>query len=119
MTPCPHGALRLRSAPDRVVRIGVDATCWANSRGYGRFARELLRAMVASAPGDEFLCIGDRASLDAFPLEAPNMRRVEVSLSASPTIAAAADGHRRWGEVQTSRYPLRLVFEDVEPRTWV
>ena len=27
------------------MRIGVDATCWANARGYGRFARELTRAL--------------------------------------------------------------------------
>ena len=29
------------------VRIGVDATCWANRRGYGRHARSLLTAAVA------------------------------------------------------------------------
>lgn len=58
-----------------------------------------MRALVAHAPNDEFLCIGDRASLDAFPLDAPNMRRVEVSLSASPTVAAAADGHRSIGDM--------------------
>lgn len=23
------------------MRIGVDATCWANRRGYGRYARSL------------------------------------------------------------------------------
>jgi glycosyltransferase involved in cell wall biosynthesis len=29
------------------VHIGVDATCWLNTRGYGRHARGLLRALVA------------------------------------------------------------------------
>jgi alpha-1,3-rhamnosyl/mannosyltransferase len=28
------------------MRIGIDATCWANERGYGRFTRELVGAMV-------------------------------------------------------------------------
>jgi len=28
------------------MRIGVDCTCWANGRGYGRFTRELLGAPV-------------------------------------------------------------------------
>ena len=28
------------------MRIGVDATCWHNRRGYGRHARALLRALV-------------------------------------------------------------------------
>lgn len=76
------------------VRIGVDATCWANSRGYGRFARELIGALVAHAPHDTFVCIGDRASLDACPLHFPNVELREVSLSASPSVAAAADGNR-------------------------
>ena len=29
---------------DVALRIGIDATCWANGRGYGRFTRELVRA---------------------------------------------------------------------------
>ncbi|MCC6316240.1 MAG: glycosyltransferase family 4 protein [Gemmatimonadaceae bacterium] len=76
------------------MRIGVDATCWANARGYGRFARELMRALVEHAPDDRFICIGDQTSLDAFPLEAPNVERHVVTLSATPSVAAAADGHR-------------------------
>ncbi len=32
------------------MRIGVDATCWANGRGYGRFTRQLLPAMAQQAP---------------------------------------------------------------------
>ena len=76
------------------MRIGVDATCWANGRGYGRFARELMREMVALAPEHEFLCIGDPESLAAFDLRAPNLRRVPVVLGAPPAVAASADGHR-------------------------
>ena len=76
------------------MRIGVDATCWANTRGYGRFARELMRALVVYAPDDRFVCIGDRVSLDACPLDASNVELHEVRLSASPTLAAAADGNR-------------------------
>ncbi len=74
--------------------IGVDATCWANGRGYGRFARELLRAMTRQAPGDQFVCFGDRRAFEAFPDPAPNVRRIEVALKESPTVAAAADSHR-------------------------
>jgi glycosyltransferase involved in cell wall biosynthesis len=76
------------------VRIGVDATCWANARGYGRFARELMRALVALAPQHRFLCFGDRRAFEAFPLAAPNVERIEVALHESPTAAAAADGAR-------------------------
>ena len=33
------------------MRIGVDATSWFNTRGYGRFARNALTRLVA-ADGD-------------------------------------------------------------------
>ncbi len=77
-----------------LLRIGVDATCWANLRGYGRFARELLRAIVREAPQHEFVCFADRPSLDSFAFTAANMRRVEVPLAMSPASAAAANGYR-------------------------
>jgi glycosyltransferase involved in cell wall biosynthesis len=74
--------------------IGVDATCWANGRGYGRFARELMRAMARAAPDDTFICFGDRRSFEAFPEPLPNVRRIEVRTSESPTMAAAANSFR-------------------------
>lgn len=33
------------------MRVGIDLTCWANPRGYGRFTRGLVRALFA-APSD-------------------------------------------------------------------
>jgi glycosyltransferase involved in cell wall biosynthesis len=76
------------------MRIGVDAVCWANGRGYGRFTRELVPAMAAAAPGDSFVCFLDARAADAFDLTAPNVRRVIVDLEHSPTAAASADGSR-------------------------
>jgi glycosyltransferase involved in cell wall biosynthesis len=74
--------------------IGIDATCWANGRGYGRFARELMRAMTRLAPDDQFVCFGDRRSFEAYPDPAPNVRLVAVAVDESPTVAASADSHR-------------------------
>jgi glycosyltransferase involved in cell wall biosynthesis len=82
------------------MRIGVDATCWANGRGYGRFARELLRAMTRLAPDDTFICYGDQRAFAAYPDPAPNVELRDVPLSESPTLAAAAD---------SSRSPLDLL----------
>ena len=67
------------------MRIGVDACCWTNLRGYGRFTRELLRTLVARAPDDEFVCFADTHTLNRFDLDAPNVRRVGVRLSACTT----------------------------------
>ena len=76
------------------MNIGVDATCWANGRGYGRFARELMRAMTRLAPEDRFICFGDRRAFDAYPDPEPNVELREVAVSESPTVAAAADSNR-------------------------
>ena len=76
------------------MRIGVDVTCWANGRGYGRFIRQLLPAMVRQAPNHEFTFFLDSASDVALDLEAPNLKRLVVPLGQAPTAAARADGYR-------------------------
>lgn len=76
------------------MRIGVDATCWANERGYGRFTRELVRAMVEMSPDDVFVCFLDPSSAACFDLARPNVRRVVVDLSEAPAMAASASGSR-------------------------
>ena len=81
-------------------RIGIDTSCWANGRGYGRFTRELVSAMVARAPSDEFVCFMDARAAELFDLDAPNVRQVVVPQGRSPT-EAAADG--------SSRSPLDML----------
>jgi glycosyltransferase involved in cell wall biosynthesis len=81
------------------LRIGVDASCWVNGRGYGRFTRELLRVMVSESPSDEFICFADARAAERFDLAAPNVRLVRVELGESPTEAAAADGYRSPGDL--------------------
>lgn len=86
------------------MRIGVDATCWANARGYGRFTRELLAAMVALAPGDEFVFFLDARADAVFELRAPNVTREVVAQKVSPTEAAGADGSRSpWDMLRLTR----------------
>lgn len=76
------------------MRFGIDATCWANVRGYGRFTRELCGAMVPLAPEHEFVFFADEAAARVFELAAPNVKLVTVAQSVAPTKAAAADGAR-------------------------
>ena len=74
--------------------IGVDATCFANARGYGRFTKQVLTAMVHGAPDDTFVCFLDSRAAAEFTLDRPNVRRVIVNLGNSPTLAASATGRR-------------------------
>ena len=81
------------------MRIGVDASCWVNGRGYGRFTRELLPEMVVRSPTDEFIFFADARAAERFDIDAPNVRVVRVGLAASPTEAAAAGGFRSPGDL--------------------
>ena len=76
------------------MKFGVDATCWTNGRGYGRFTRHLLPAMARLAPGDQFLCFLDAAAAAKFDLILPNVRPIIVDQGQAPTDAAAAEGYR-------------------------
>lgn len=76
------------------MRIGIDATCWANERGYGRFTRELVGAMPALAPSHEFVCFLDRRAADRFRLTAPNVRPIVVHQHVAPTLAASSGSSR-------------------------
>ncbi|HUR28909.1 MAG TPA: glycosyltransferase, partial [Planctomycetota bacterium] len=76
------------------LSIGVDATCWANARGYGRFTREICGAMVSEGARHRFTFFADERAAACFELRAPNVRLVTVAQSVSPTRAAAADGNR-------------------------
>jgi glycosyltransferase involved in cell wall biosynthesis len=76
------------------MRIGIDATCWANERGYGRFTRELVGAMAALGREHEFLCLLDRQAASGFRLTGANVRPVVVDQGVSPTAAASASSYR-------------------------
>src|SRR3954465_9434940 len=76
------------------MRIGIDASCWINGRGYGRYTRELVSEMAARAPSDSFVCIADGDAAAAFDLRAPNVTLRRVAVSRAATMAAAADGNR-------------------------
>ena len=75
------------------MRIGIDASCWANKRGYGRFAREMLTVLVKQDKKNEYVFFMDSvtAGLDNFP---PNVECIVVNLSQPPTQAASASGRR-------------------------
>ncbi len=75
------------------MRIGVDACCWSNRRGFGRFTRELLNAIIAVDKKNDYFFFVDEetASSCKFPSET---NLVKASTSAAPTQAASASGRR-------------------------
>ncbi len=80
--------------PARRLRVGVDATSWANGRGYGRFTREILAALASGYPDDEFVLFVDTPSRAHIDLAAPNVSIECVDQGDAPTQAAAAGSYR-------------------------
>ncbi|MEX5214722.1 MAG: glycosyltransferase family 4 protein [Nitrospiraceae bacterium] len=98
----------------RRPRIGVDACCWSNRRGFGRFTRELLSALVASDPDRDYIFFVDQdtARTGMFPREA---RVVTASTDVAPAVAASASGRRSLKDMWTlshavAREPIDLFF---------
>jgi glycosyltransferase involved in cell wall biosynthesis len=92
------------------MRIGVDATCWSNRRGYGRFARALLNATLALDKSNEYVFFLDAPS-DEFPLPA-GVEVVRVATEVPTIRAAAANGSRSLGDMwAVSRAISRRKFD--------
>ena len=71
------------------MRIGIDASTWPNARGFGRFTRALVEAMLRQSSGHEFILLADQA------IAAPaNAACVHVPTRRLTHEAAVADGNR-------------------------
>jgi glycosyltransferase involved in cell wall biosynthesis len=75
------------------MRIGIDATSWANRRGFGRFARNAIGRLIALDPTTEYVFVIDEASVAS--AELPDGVRVRAVRTSVPSgEAAAADSAR-------------------------
>lgn len=74
------------------MHIGIDATCWQNTRGYGRHARALFGALVSLDTNNRYTFFMDSVEKsDTVPSKA-EVRLVRADAPAAT--AAAANGHR-------------------------
>lgn len=75
------------------MRIGIDACCWTNRRGFGRFTRELLTAMLALEDAHDYVFFVDAhtAGQCTFPARADV---VIAEVGQAPVAAASAQSRR-------------------------
>jgi glycosyltransferase involved in cell wall biosynthesis len=84
------------------VRIAVDASVCANRRGFGRFARELLSALVARRAGDgfEYVLLLDREPQPGeLPAPLASLERIVAAPRKKVTESAVAGGRRSLGDL--------------------
>lgn len=87
------------------MRIGIDASCWLNRRGFGRYTRELVRGLLDVDQKNEYVLFLDAATArdaDELPSE-KRAARVVIETSAAATRAAASDGSRSLGDLWRMR----------------
>jgi glycosyltransferase involved in cell wall biosynthesis len=93
------------------MRIGVDATSWSNRRGYGRYTRALMTAVLELDRHNQYTLFVDCENED-FPLpQGVEVCRVATSV---PTIkAAAADGRRSVADLWAVASAIRRARVDL------
>lgn len=74
------------------IHVGVDAACWPNRRGYGRFTRGLVTAL-AERDDLRLTLVADRPTAEQIALP-PNVRLLVVDASVAAGEAASATGRR-------------------------
>ncbi|MBW8011262.1 MAG: glycosyltransferase family 4 protein [Chloroflexi bacterium] len=98
------------------MRIGIEATSWTNPRGYGRYTRGLLRAVLEEPSEHEFiLFIDDHVQNDERWLLPDNAKCVVAETKQSMTSAASASGRRSLRDLAAmarvvSRTPLDVFY---------
>ena len=93
------------------MRIGVDATCWWNRRGFGRFTRELLTAMFAIKGDHRFCLFIDQPPDDQMTHDHVNIRQIGVARTV--TEAAVAEDSRNLGDLWAMRRAILSEPMDV------
>jgi glycosyltransferase involved in cell wall biosynthesis len=74
------------------MKIGVDATTWQNTRGYGRFARALLSSLVRLDEGNQYtFFIDSNEGVSAIPPQA----KIQMVSASKPTAVSASSGGAR------------------------
>lgn len=75
----------------------IDATTWTNTRGYGRFTRSLLTALVQLDQPHRYTLVTDSAG--AIPRLSPRAKVLEVASAQPAALAASAQGRRGGGDM--------------------
>ena len=94
------------------MRIGIDLTCWSNRRGYGRFTRGLVQALLEHDRENEYLLFVDRQTAATAELPEP-ARRVVMPTHRAPSEAASASGRRSLRDLRVMRSSVGQYFVDV------
>src|SRR5271165_2164633 len=93
------------------MRIGVDATCWPNRRGYGRYTRALLTALLELDKQNHYIFFADYES-EEFPLP-PGAEVCRIATKVPTIQAAGADSRRSLADLWAVAQAIRRAKAEV------
>ncbi len=91
------------------VHVGVDATTWSNDRGFGRFTRELFKALLAREAGFRYTLLFDHPPDGSLP---PGAEVLLASTSRSLNESAVGTNSRSLSDLwKLGRTAVRAKFD--------
>ncbi len=84
----------------RFIEVGIDGTTWNNERGFGRFTREIVKALAARQSGFRYTLVVDRDFDGTIP---DGLQVLEVRTRRTVSEAAVGSGSRSPTKTTTSR----------------
>lgn len=94
------------------MRIGIDACCWSNKRGFGRYTRELVKEIHRQAGTNQLTLVVDRQTAEESQFPEPS-KLVIVNTLDQATRAASADGSRRLSDLWRMGWAVSRLKLDV------
>lgn len=97
------------------MKIGIDACTWENRRGFGRFTRELLGALLEYDEENEYLLFIDKTAERNMEETPARGEVIVIDTQVSPMEAASASGSRSLRDLwamtrEVKRHKIDLFF---------
>jgi glycosyltransferase involved in cell wall biosynthesis len=96
----------------RPLVIAIDAVPWVNRRGFGRFTREIVCALVRRDTRNRYVLIADPGSAAAVDLPS-GVERVVVSTRVAQAEASSASGSRPVADIARMALAARRLRHDL------
>tara|TARA_R110002074_G_scaffold364915_1_gene538507 strand:- start:19830 stop:21017 length:1188 start_codon:yes stop_codon:yes gene_type:complete len=93
------------------MKIGIDATCWWNQRGFGRFTRELLKAIFDSPINHQYYLFVDQSPVPEMLRD--NVHIIQIMQSRNLTEAATSTSSRSIKDMWALRQAVKKSKVDI------
>lgn len=96
------------------MKIGIDASCWANQRGYGRYTRELMGTLLSADTRNEYRLFLDSETASLSGDLPEGVEQVVIGTTEAATQGASASGRRSIKDLWAMRQAVNRYGQDLD-----